>query len=156
VAEILIRSGAAEDPETASRVAGLSDGSLERARELADPALWSFRDQLFEMLQRPRFDSVRGARSIQAFVDEAGKEASQKRDRLRVILSFAVEFFRSQLRSVPESADRLVAGLDATLAAAEHIDRNANVGLVIQWWCESIGKCQTPGSRRAISPVARA
>jgi DNA polymerase III subunit delta' len=151
VAEILVQTGAVEDRETASRVAGLSDGSLERASELADPALWTFRDQLFGMLQKPRFDSVRAARAIQAFVDEVGKEASQKRDRLRVILEFAVEYYRSQVRALPESADRFIAALDATLAASEHIDRNANVGLVIQWWCEALSKSQMRNVARACS-----
>jgi DNA polymerase-3 subunit delta' len=157
VAEILVQSGAFDDRETASRVAALSEGSLERAKELADPALWSFRDQLFGMLQKARFDSVRAARAIQAFVDEAGKEASQKRDRLRVILDFAVEYYRSQLRAIPEGGDRLVAALDATLAASEHIDRNANVGLVIQWWCEALSKCRIQTAAHApITPRAGA
>jgi len=147
VAEILVQTGAVEDRETASRVAALSEGSLERAAELADSALWSFRGQLFGMLQRPRFESVRAARAIQAFVDEVGKEASQKRDRLRVILDFAAEYYRSQLRSAPERGDQFVAALDATLAASEHIDRNANVGLVVQWWCEALSKSQIQTAR---------
>jgi DNA polymerase-3 subunit delta' len=149
VAEILVQSGVVDDRETASRIAALSEGSLERAKDLADPALWSFRDQLFGMLQKPRFDSVRAARAIQAFVDEAGKEASLKRDRLRVILDFAVEFYRSQLRAIPENSDRFVAAIDATLTASEHIDRNANVGLVIQWWCEALSKFQMQTAGRA-------
>jgi len=153
VAEILVQSGVVEDRETASRVAALSEGSLDRAKELADSALWGFRDQLFGMLQKPRFDSVRAARAIQAFVDDAGKEASQKRERLRVVLGFALEYYRSQLRAIPESADQFLAALDSSLAASEHIGRNANVGLVIQWWCESISKCRMPTvGRAAISP----
>jgi DNA polymerase-3 subunit delta' len=157
LADILVQSGAVDDRETASRVAGLSEGSLERAKQLADPALWSFRDQLFGMLQKPRFDSVRAARAIQSFVDEVGKEASQKRDRLRAILDFAMEYHRSQVRAIPELADRFVAALDATLAATEHIDRNANVGLVIQWWCEALSKSHMHRATRVgAAPGARA
>ena len=58
------------------RAAELSEGSVSRAVQLADPALWDFREQLFRELVAIR-ESVRLARSVQAFVDEAGKEAAQ-------------------------------------------------------------------------------
>ena len=105
--------------------------------QLADPALWSFRDQLSSALAASPIDSVRLARAVQAFVDEAGKESSQRRERLRIVIGFAVEFYRSKLRiDQPHEAD--LQALDACLAALEQIDRNANLGLVIQHWCEEL------------------
>ena len=71
-------------------------------------------------------DGVRLARMIQAFVDEAGKEPAQKRERLRTIVSFAIEHCRTRLRMVPADADATIGAIDASLAALEHIDRNAN------------------------------
>jgi len=101
---------------------------------------------------------VRLAKAIQVFVDEAGKETSARRERLRTIVGFAEEFFRGQMRievnsdvsgdellrtSLAKSekyryANRPIDSLDACLRALEHIDRNANLGLVIQRWCEEI------------------
>jgi DNA polymerase-3 subunit delta' len=137
VANILVESGAVAERQLAMRAAELAEGSVERARQLADPALWSFRDQLLSALAVSRIESVRLARSIQAFVDEAGKESSQRRDRLRVVVSFAVEFYRSKLRDDQVHGANLQA-LEASLVALEQIDRNANLGLVIQHWCEEL------------------
>jgi hypothetical protein len=81
---------------------------------------------------------VRLARSVQAFVDEAGKEPSRRRDRLRAIIGFGVEYYRSKLRTGASHQAELGA-LDACLTALEQVDRNANQGLVIQNWCEELG-----------------
>src|SRR5207342_3634810 len=102
-----------------------------------DPALWSFRDQLSSSLTLPRIDSVRLARAVQVFVDEAGKESPLRRERLRVTIGFAVEFYRSKLR-IEQSREADIQALESCLAALEQIDRNANLGLVIQHWCEEL------------------
>jgi DNA polymerase-3 subunit delta' len=138
VAKILIESGAVAERQLALQAAELCEGSVERARQLADPALWSFRDLLSSALSVPRIDSVRLGRAVQAFVDEAGKEPSLRRERLRLVISFAVEFYRPKLRTEqPRETD--VQALESCLVALEQIDRNANLGLVIQHWCEELG-----------------
>ena len=149
VERILLESGLATDRPAATKAAELSEGSVERAVELVDPALWAFRNQLFAELRRP--NSVRLMRSVQAFVDEAGKEASEKRRRLRTILDFALAFYRKALSgeaashfgkdaySIGELQEAGVKALDATLDALEQVDRNANLGLVIQRWSERLG-----------------
>jgi DNA polymerase-3 subunit delta' len=137
VSNILIESGAVSDRQLAMRAAEVSEGSVERARQLTEPALWSFRDQLTSALSVSPIDSVRLARAVQAFVDEAGKESSQRRDRLRIVIGFAVEVYRSKLRANSlREAD--IQALDVCLSALEQIDRNANLGLVIQHWCEEL------------------
>jgi DNA polymerase-3 subunit delta' len=137
IANILIESGAVADRALAVRAAELSEGSVERARQLADPALWSFRDQISSSLSAAKIDGVRLARAVQAFVDEAGKESSQRRERLRVVIGFAVEFYRSKLR-IDQPHESELRTLEACLAALEQIDRNANLGLVIQRWGEEL------------------
>ena len=90
-------------------------------------------------------DSVRLARAVQSFVDEAGKESAQRRERLRTIIGFALEYYRAMLRESGESAMlTAVSELDACLLALEQIDRNANIGLVVQNWCESISQIYSP------------
>jgi DNA polymerase-3 subunit delta' len=137
VAKILVESGAVADQQLALRAAELSEGSIERARQMADPELWSFRDQLTKALSTSSIDGVRLARAIQTFVDEAGKEAPLRRERLRIVIGFVVEIYRSKLRASPlREAD--IQALDACLLALEQIDRNANLGLVIQHWPEEL------------------
>jgi DNA polymerase-3 subunit delta' len=139
VAEILLQRGALSDPTQASRAAELSGGSVERAVQMADPALVDFRQLLLRELSSPVVESVRLARSVQAFVDEAGKEASLRRDRLRIVIGFAIDDFRTQLRdsgTVPPEA--IIQALDACLWSLEYVDRNANLGMVVQQWCEEL------------------
>jgi DNA polymerase-3 subunit delta' len=151
IANVLMESGFASDRSLADRAAALSEGSIERAKQLSDPELWQFRDQLLSALQGGRVDGVRLARAVQSFVDEAGKEPAQKRDRLRTIIDFAIENYRLQLRSGSAFAENALSALDASLAALEHIDRNANVGLVIQSWCESLSDRSGHATRRSES-----
>ena len=149
VMRILLEAGLLHNPDAAKKAAELSEGSVERALHLADPGLWAFREQLFAELRSPA--TVRLARAVQAFVDEAGKETSRKRERLRTVLDFAVSFFRQRLSGPNINHDRhqlaystghvdaALEALEASLAALEHIDRNANLAMVIQQWSEEMG-----------------
>jgi DNA polymerase-3 subunit delta' len=149
VAKILLDTGAVTDSNRAQHAAELSEGSVERAMQLVDPSLWEFREQLFGELSSQKTNSVLMTRSIQSFVDEAGKEPSQKRDRLRIVIGFAVEFYRARLRLASATE------LDACLRALEYIDRNANLGLVIQNWCEELAKAASAiGSQLRVSAHA--
>jgi DNA polymerase-3 subunit delta' len=153
VSKILIDSGEVAERQLAMRAAELSEGSVERARQLADPALWSFREQLSSALTARPIESMRLARAVQAFVDEAGKESSQRRERLRIIIGFAVEYYRSGLRTDhPHEAD--LQALEACLTALEQIDRNANLGLVIQHWCEELSGFSGGNSGKNRVPAA--
>ena len=99
LAEILLSTGVVTDTEQSVRLASYGEGSIERAREIADPALWQFRAQLLHDLSSAAPNPVRLAKAIQAFVDDAGKEASERRDRLRTIVAFAEEFYRGLMRA---------------------------------------------------------
>jgi DNA polymerase-3 subunit delta' len=152
VATILIGTGATSDRDFAVQIAQLSDGSIERAMQLTDTTLWEFRDRLYAALQIARLDSVRLTRLVQPFVDEAGKETSQRRERLRIVIGFVIERHQQLLRSSAASeACRATQALDACLSALEQIDRNANLGLVIQNWCEGLAGGTI---RNAVGPLA--
>src|SRR5262249_47721385 len=60
------------EPDLAARVARLAEGSPGQALALADPALWTFRQQMLSALCRSPFDSVGLAKSFMEFVEEAG------------------------------------------------------------------------------------
>ena len=88
-------------------------------------------------LPTDRFDTM-------ALIDDAGKEATLKRDRLRTLIGFAIDYYRTRLRERPTVTGQpggsldAVRALDACLTASEYVDRNANLGLVIQNWCEEL------------------
>jgi DNA polymerase-3 subunit delta' len=158
--QLMVSEGIVTSPEEARRLAPFCEGSLVRARELADPELWTFRRQLLDALSQPRPESLRLAKAVTAFVDEAGKEASARRSRSRQIIRFAAEFYRQLARALaaaPQTSDadleRAVqsavrAGkLDVELAAAavsrcleaiEQIDRNANQAALLEGWIDDL------------------
>ena len=165
VAELLVKHELIADEKEAARLAEYAEGSLERAVELSDPELWKFRAQLFERLADPRLDSLRLAKAVIAFIDEAGKEASQRRSRARQIIGMAAEFYRRWLRSVsgaaaegdaelqaiveraqyahPLDEETIARCLDRTLEALEHIDRNANQATLVECWLDDLWQLTT-------------
>ena len=101
-------------------MAQYSEGSVERALELDDAELWTFRTTLVERLAEASLDSVRLAKTVLEFVDEVGKEPSARRARLRLlpplfivgekypsarrarlrpVVAFATEFYRQLLHA---------------------------------------------------------
>ncbi|HUY34410.1 MAG TPA: DNA polymerase III subunit delta' [Pirellulales bacterium] len=165
LAALLVAQGArgeAVEPAEARRLARYSQGSLARAGELADPALWAFRRQLLERLSQPRLESVQLARLTVAFIEEAGKEAPPRRARARQVVAFAAEFYRQVCRALCGAApadDAELAGqieiaraawggdaetaaacADRTLEALSHIDRNANQGAWIDGWLDDLAQ----------------
>ena len=167
VAELLTQSKLVEDPGEAQRLAGYSQGSVQRATELADPELWTFRAQLYARLAEPAVDTVTLAKALLAFVDGAGREAAARRRRMRQVAGFATDFYRHLLyllsgasstadaqlqRSVHRAAqswpgDEEVAAacLDRCLDASEQIDRNVNPATLLECWLDDLGRIIATG-----------
>jgi DNA polymerase-3 subunit delta' len=149
IERILLDAGLISDPVQAAHAAELSEGSIERAMRFSDPSLDQFREQLLSALRAPLVDSVSLARFVQAFVDEAGKEASQRRDRLRSVIDFAIQHYRDKLRDLAtDDAEPSVQALDVSLDAVVQIDRNANLAMLIQHWCEQLAAARTGKAAR--------
>jgi DNA polymerase III subunit delta' len=160
VGQLLLSKGLVADPAEARRLAQYSEGSIQRAMELADGELWTFRDMLFEHLSAPMLDSVRLAQTVGKFVDEAGKEAPLRRARFRQVVGFAAGFYRELLRaqcgrtlsddreltarvrravdSGSNDSEATSARLDRCLDAAAQIDRNANQATLVECWMDDL------------------
>jgi DNA polymerase-3 subunit delta' len=141
--QLLLAEQIASDEAAASRLAGVSSGRVARARELADPELWQFRDALLERIARPGWDVLSAEKAVLDFVQDAGTEASLRRDRLRTIIGFVLDFHRDQLAQQAES-NHLLPALDACLAAVEQVDRNANQTLVVSHWLSQLAGRDRP------------
>jgi DNA polymerase-3 subunit delta' len=160
VANLLRSKDLVADAEEAMRLAQYSEGSLKRALELTDAQLWTFRNELYERLADPVLDSVRFSKTVSTLVDEAGKQAALRRDRLRLVVGFATEFYRYLLHAqsgadLPDDAElrrhlqhaldrglvdpeKTAARLDRCLDAVGQIDRNANQTTLIETWLDDL------------------
>jgi hypothetical protein len=160
VARLLVTQGIVADPFEAERLAALSGGGLQQAMALADPALMEFRRHLLSHLSRANWNSVGVAKSINAFVEEAGKEAPPRRERLRRVIGFCADFYRQlmvhlsggapaadpQLREAVVQAAAAWAGDAATAAdrlercldALAHVDANAHPITLTEAWIDDL------------------
>jgi DNA polymerase-3 subunit delta' len=143
--------GAGDETRLQACAAG-AGGSLDRARRLLDPALSEFRGRMLLLLGHRPLHGVELSRETLAIVEAAGKEAPPRRDRLRVVLEMAVEFFRAALHhgisgARPADAElaravtawggdgeAAAAALGHTLEALDAIERNANLTILVDAW----------------------
>jgi DNA polymerase III subunit delta' len=145
--QIILAEGIASDERTAARLAEAGEGSVSRARELADPELWAFRNTLIVCIARPGWDIASVEKAVNDFVQAAGSEAALRRDRLRTVIGFVLEHYRERMRELAAghtagatatTPGSLLPALDACLTATEQVDRNANQSLVISHWLANI------------------
>jgi len=120
VARLLVSQGLVDDPQTAARLAALSEGSVRRALDLADQQLDEFRASLLAHLSDPQADSIEFAKAMGPFVDQAGKEAPPRRARLIQLFGLAAEFYRQLMRALAglpiEGDDALIRAVQAAYA----------------------------------------
>ena len=160
IAKLLLAQGTVTSDEEARRLAGNAEGSLKQALELADPQLWTFRETLLGQLAEPQWDSLRLAKAVQVFVEEAGKEAALRRGRLRRVVRFAAEFYRRLLHELSggspakdaqledlvgrarehwsKNGQTAAACLDRCVEAEGQIGRNANQTTLIECWLDDL------------------
>jgi DNA polymerase-3 subunit delta' len=162
VEELLLSGGLVAEPSVAHRLAAHSEGSLQRAMELADAELWDFRDRLYQRLAEPLMDGVGLAKTVMALVEEAGKEASAKRQRMRQIARYTADFYRAVLRQRcgaaviegvtppndgtagglrwPGDVEMAAACLERTLDAADEIERNVHPATLVECWFHDLAR----------------
>ena len=100
LAAILLEQGVTSDPQEAERLAHLGEGSVSRAKGLANSDLSHFRRVLIDEIADLRgFNSSALAHKLGAFIDEAGKENLVKRERARLLAGELAQFFRGVLWS---------------------------------------------------------
>ncbi|MDR0328334.1 MAG: DNA polymerase III subunit delta' [Planctomycetaceae bacterium] len=133
---LLVDKGLATSAEQGEKWALQAEGSLDRAKELADSDIDSLRTELVKQLTAPHWNAVTLAARMQEWIGTAEKGASQ-RQLLRQIFGLAVNHFRNELLS--ENSRRAARRLERTLDALTHVDRNANLPLVIEAWSIELG-----------------
>ena len=168
VARLLVDRGIVSEAAEARRLASYSGGSLERATELSDPELWTFRGELLGALACWPVEGFRTAQTVSNFIDDAGKDAPPRRARSRLLIGFAIDFYRAlvrrlhgdaavehaELASLVEQAIRngwtpsaAMAALERSLEALTHVDRNANQATMVESWFDDLAALSLPLSR---------
>lgn len=149
-------------PDEAQRLAVLSNGSLERAKELADQEQQEFHERLLSDLELASFDVVPLAKETNEYVEAAGKEAPPRRARARLLIGVALDFYRQLMRQlagqVPAGDERLLravrtvaerwpTGAEGAAACSERcleallqIDQNAHVTTLIDCWLDDLSE----------------
>lgn len=159
--QLLISHNVVDDPAVAEDLAVMSGGSISQAKLLNDPDLREFRAAFLEKLSSQRILMADLAKTCGAIIDAAGKEAKLKRDRMKLVISFAAQFYRElSLRFSLSAEDNRMPPVDRHLSSAifrassywsrgtvgaiacwntclqtmDHIDRNANQTSLLEWW----------------------
>jgi DNA polymerase-3 subunit delta' len=169
LADLLREQGIADNSAEAARLARLAEGSVARARGLADPTLADFRRALFNEIAAPQgFDAPALARRVEEFLNKAGKEAGAKRLRARLVFGELLRLFRASFRhgagletASPDPDDDRAAGalagrldVESVLALADrcleadyHVRRNLYMPLILDDLLHDIGKRINPRAR---------
>ncbi len=161
LAAVLTEQSIVTDPSEAARLAMLADGSVGRAKGLADPELERFRRDMIDALADPSgLDSPALAGKLGAFIKEAGKESVDQRGRARLLVGEIARFFRGLLWQTagllppsPDPEDRRAAAAlaeklepedvfllaDRCLEADWHIQRKAYMPLILDAFTRDLG-----------------
>jgi DNA polymerase-3 subunit delta' len=97
VLQILLQKELVSPPDIAERLARSSGGSVQNALHLFGEDVLDFRLQWLEHLASGRATAEAFVKSMQSFVDRAGKESTPKRRRLIQVAAWAAEYFRQTL-----------------------------------------------------------
>ena len=158
--QLLVEQQIAAGPQQASLLAAQCQGSLDRARELADPAWWDLQQWLPPQLAPARWDSTRLAERINEFVNSAEQAADARRQRLRAVFQMVAAHFRELLHLAcqaglakcspetetvkqarelgPFAQQSAITALDRCLEAEVELDRNANQATLLECWLDDL------------------
>lgn len=121
------------------KLAECSEGSVSRAFSLSDPETLEFRRLLFSQLASCDPGSSEFGKSVNAFVDAAGKDAAKKRMRLVMVGDFAIAFYRQWYMQITNAdlddslIDRdIVSGVEVTIG---RWGEDANEGALVAAQC---------------------
>ena len=152
VAQLLLRSGAADSAEAAQTMAASSQGSTLRAISLGQPEFLRFREETANALLHGEDAGALGT-TVLSYVEAAGGEASEKRKRAKAVIEFAMDLHSENLRTSLLSTERMkallvespsveahVLAVERCMAAMGQVDRNAHLPTLIDAWVDDL--CQ--------------
>ena len=160
LSQLILRQGLAEDPESALTLAAQAGGSMATVANWTNDELNSFRlELLLQLVQRP-LDFTKLAKAVQGNMESVGTDSQPRRERLKVILDFALQFYRSGMESKLNSqsaddnsrtpaamqfghlmslhSDAFVSAIKRCMEAREHLDRMVSPASLIEAWAADL------------------
>jgi DNA polymerase III subunit delta' len=154
-----------EEPRSPAALNSLSlasAGSLYLAQRLSEEGAMEFRGEFFAQLATLDPTDNEFYDTVSSFVDNAGKDASAKRDRMRVIAELGTQFFRQVMlglgcadspcdatmeKHVASCLSRWCGDIETAVRCIERcvdvrgdIAANANQALLIECWLSDLGR----------------
>ncbi len=142
-AAILRRHGVSCDPKAAESAIELCGGDCLAAADILREDQGGLQPGLGKTLGEEPLSVVTLAALVTDFVEEAGDSAPRRRDRMRDVFSFAVQFYREQMRQAAGNPDRLTPilyRLDRCIDALGEVQRNANQAILIESWSADLAR----------------
>ncbi len=151
ISTLLQRHAWTSNSEKATAIAQLACGSLVKAKALLDDDFLAFRVELHSKLQQPSIDFVALSKSVLANVQSVGEEGAFRRTRMKAIIDFAIEYYRSMLLPATESPNfsaitgrRSIAtanrAIERCLAAQNDVDRNVTPAALLESWSAELAE----------------
>jgi len=160
LARLILRNGLVEEPDQATLLASQADGSIANVANWLNEELSTFREELFHhLIQRP-LDIAKLAKAVQSNMESVGADSQPRRERLKVILDFALFFYRSAMRDgfALESTEAsptkrtegrfgrlsaldsqsFVSAIKRCIEAREHLDRMVSPASLIEAWAADL------------------
>jgi len=146
VATLLMRNGIVSEASDAQEIASMSEGSIGLATLLSDVELRKFRSELHTMLEQRPMDFVGLAKIMLAQSQGVGEEGSARRIRLKLLFSFACDYYRSILVGAANrhniSRATAARAMESCLVAEMEVDRNLTpAGLLESWAAAQAAIC---------------
>jgi DNA polymerase-3 subunit delta' len=138
LATLAMRQGLTKDSDEAKQIARKANGSMASFHLLLDEELRDFQTEMIRQLSERPMDFIKFAKAVQANVESAGSESQAKRERLKQLIEFAQQHFRTELRDLlfqrGVSPEPKLQCIQRCLEAKEHVDRMVAPAALIEAW----------------------
>ena len=159
LSQLILRHEIVESQAEAMNLASQADGSMATVANWTNDELKTFRHELIQHLVQRPLDFTKLAKAVQGNMESVGSDSQPRRERLKVILDFALQFYRTAMRSGVQSLangperdsavnryghlaslgnDAFVAAIRRCIDAREHLDRMVSPASLIEAWAADL------------------
>jgi DNA polymerase-3 subunit delta' len=159
LSQLILRHGIVNNLPEASKLAAQSGGSIGAVANWTNEELSSFRQELFRQLVQRPLDFAKLAKAVQGNMESVGADSQPRRERLKIILDFAIQFYRAAMhaalsrlhsssdptksleqfgRLLELNSDSMVSAIKRCLEAREHLDRMVSPASLIEAWAADL------------------
>ncbi len=160
LSRLILRNGLVSESQQATVIANQAAGSMANVANWLNEELSTFREELFHHLVQKPLDFAKLAKAVQGNMESVGTESQPRRERLKVILDFALFFYRSAMREGIEiestgtqqakdydrrfgrlsalGSQSFVSAIQRCMEAREHLDRMVSPASLIEAWAADL------------------